>query len=117
MNASRNISVLYDHLHVLNFMSIHGCTTFQKDSAPCHKAKSVMNWFHTKNVTMLKLAGNLHTLIKKKVSTSNPTTFDELKQIIKEIWCADNDQNVCKNLTDFMPSRIQNINKGYHTKY
>ena len=107
-------------------MSIHGCTTFQKDSAPCHKAKSVMNWFHTKNVTMLKLAGNspdlnpiesLRRLIKKKVSTSNPTTLDELKQIIKEIWCTDNDQNDCKNLTDSMPSRIQKINKGYHTKY
>ena len=52
MNASRYISVLDDHL--LNFMSIHGCTTFQHDSAPCHKAKSVMNWFHTKNVRMLK---------------------------------------------------------------
>ena len=37
MNASRYISVLNDHL--LNFMSIHGCTTFQQDSAPCHKAK------------------------------------------------------------------------------
>ena len=124
MNASRYISVLDDHL--LNFMSIHGCTTFQHDSAPCHKAKSVMNRFHTKNVRMLKLAGNspdlnpienLWTLIKKKVSTSNPTTLDELKQIIKEIWCTDNDQNVCKNLTDSMPSRIQKINKGYHTKY
>ena len=86
--ASRYISVLDDHQHVLNFMSIHGCTTFQKDSAPCHKAKSVMNWFHTKNVTMLKLAGNspdlnpienLRTLIKKNISTSNPTTLDELK--------------------------------------
>ena len=75
MNASRYISVLDDHLHVLNFMSIHGCTTFQHDSAPCHKAKSVMNWFHTKNVRMLKWAGNspdlnpienLWTLIKKK---------------------------------------------------
>ena len=60
---------------------------------------------------------NLRTMIKKKVSTSNPTTLDELKQIIKEIWCTDNDQNVCKNLTDSMPSRIQKINKGYHTKY
>ena len=54
---------------------------------------------------------NLRTLIKKKVSTSNPTTLDELKQIIKEIWCTDNDQNVCKHLTDSMPSRIQKINK------
>ena len=76
---------------------------------------------------MLKLAGNspdlnpiesLRTLNKKKkVSTSNSTTLDELKQIIKEIWCTDNDQNDCKNLTDSMPSRIQKINKGYHTKY
>ena len=80
-----------------------------------------MNWFHTKNVRMLKWAGNssdlnpienLWTLIKKNVSTSNPTTLDELKQIIKEIWCTDNDQNVCKNLTDSMPSRIQKINKA-----
>ena len=74
-----------------------------------------MNWFHTKNVTMLKWAGNspdlnpienLQTLIKKKFLHQNQTTLDELKQIIKEIWCTDNDQNVCKNLTDSMPSRI-----------
>ena len=43
MNASRYISVLNDYL--LNVMSIHGCTTLQQDSAPCHKAKSIMNWF------------------------------------------------------------------------
>ena len=126
MNASRYISVLNDHL--LNFMSIHGCTTFQQDSAPCHKAKSVMNWFQTKNVRVFKWPGNspdlnlienLWTLIKKKVSTSNSTTIDELKRLIKEIWCKDIDQNVCRNLTDCMPSRIQTVikNKGYHTKY
>jgi len=39
---------------------------------------------------------NLWTMIKKKVSTSNPTTVDELKRIIKEVWCKDIDQNVCK---------------------
>ena len=65
----------------------------------------------------LILLKNLRTTDQKKVSTSNPTTLDELKQIIKEIWCTDNDQNVCKHLTDSMPSRIQKINKGYHTKY
>ena len=126
MNASRYISVLDDHL--LHFMSIHGCTTFQQDSASCHKAKSVMKWFQTKKVRMLNWPGNspdlnpienLWALIKKKVSTSNPTTLDELKRTIKEIWCKDIDQNVCKNLTDSMPSRIQKVikNKGNHTKY
>ena len=77
----------------------------------CHNAQM------GRNSPDLNPIENLRTLIKKKVSTSNPTTLDELKQIIKEIWCTDNDQNVCKNLTDSMPSRIQKINKGYHTKY
>jgi len=113
MNALRYISVLDDHL--LNFMSINGSITFQQDSAPCHKAKSIMNWLQTKNVRVLKWPGNsldlnlienLWTMIKKKVSTSNPTTMDELKRIIKEVWCKDIDQDVCKNLTDSMPSRI-----------
>ena len=31
--------------HPPSFMNIYACTTFQKDSAPCYKAKSVMNWF------------------------------------------------------------------------
>ena len=54
---------------------------------------------------------NLWTLIKKKVSTLNPTTLDELKWTIKKIWCKDTDQNVCKNLTNSTPSRIQKVIK------
>ena len=118
------ISVLVGH--PLSFINIHGCTTFRQDSAPRHKAKLVANWFQTKNVRVLKWPGNspdlnpienLWRLIKKYVFTLTPTTLDELKQTIKEIWCKDIDQNVCKNLTDCMPSRIQKDikNKGYHT--
>ena len=112
------ISVLDGHL--LSFINIHECTTFQQDSAPCHKAKSVTNWFQTKNVRVLKWLEdspdlnpmeNSWALIKKKVSTSNPTTLDEIKWTIKEIWCKDINQNVCKNLRDSMPSRIQKVIK------
>ena len=112
--------------HPPSFMNIYACTTFQKDSAPRYKAKSVMNWFQTKNVRVLKWPENspdfnpvehLWTLIKKKFSTLNPTTLDELKRTIKDIWCKGIDQNVCKNLTITMPSRIQNVikNKVYRT--
>ena len=112
--------------HPLSFMNIHECATLQQDSAPRHKAKSVTNWFQIKNVRMLiwrenspdlDPIENLWTLIKKKVSTLNPTTLDELKQTIKEIWFKDIDQNVCKTLTDSMLSCIQKVikNKGYHT--
>ena len=33
----------------------------------------------------------------------NPTTLGDLKLTIREIWCKDIDQNVCKKLTDSMP--------------
>ena len=49
---------------------------------------------------------------QKKLFTSNPTTLDEPKRTIKEIWCKDIDQNVCKNLTESMPSRIQKVIKN-----
>ena len=125
MNASRYL-YLHPRWSSTEFHELHGCTAFRQDSAPCHKTKSVTNWFQTKNVRVLKWPRsspglnpieNLRTLIKKKVSTSNPTTLDELKQTITEIWCKDIDQNVCKYLTISMPSRIQKVtkNKGYHT--
>ena len=93
-HVHRYISVLDGH--PLNFMNIHGCTTFQQDSAPYYKAKSVMNWFQTKNVTQhsaemaknspdLNPIENLWTQIKKKVFTLNSTTLDELKQTIKKV--------------------------------
>ena len=63
----------------------------------------------------LNLIENLWTLIKKKVSTLNPTTLDKLKRIIKEIWCKDVDQNACKNFTYSTPSRIQKVIKTRFT--
>ena len=112
---------------MLNFMSIHGCTLFQQDSALCHKAKSVMNWFQPKDDRVLKRPGNLidlnpienlWTLIKKKVFTSKSASMDGLKRIIKEVWCKDIDQNVCKNFINSISIRIQKIikSKGNHTK-
>jgi len=52
------------------------------------KAKSVINVRVLKwpgNSPELNSIENLSILIKKKVSTSNPSTMDELKRIIKEV--------------------------------
>ena len=107
---------------------MHGCATFQQDSAPCHKAKAVTRKLQDKNVNVLQWPRNsldfnqienLWTVNKQKVSQSNPGSLEELKKIIKDVWCEKVDQKLCKTLSDFMPSRIQNIiqNKGYLTKY
>jgi len=92
MNGTRYITVLDAHL--LAFMDIHGCITFQQDSAPCHKAKAVTEWLRSKQVDVLNWAcnspdlhpiKNLWTMIKQKVSWLNPSSLDDQKQVIKNI--------------------------------
>ena len=60
IEIKKYIDVLDSHL--LSFMSIHGCTTFQQDSAPCHKAKAVTKWFLAKNVNVLQRPGHFPDL-------------------------------------------------------
>ena len=126
INASHYIDVLDTHL--LACMNIYGCRTSQQYSASYLKAKAVTKWLQAKNVNVLQWPGNfpdlnpienLWTLIKKKVSQSNPGSLEELKQNIEEAWCKEIDQNLCKNLSNFMPNRIRNVikNKGYSAKY
>ena len=126
MNATRYRNVFDSHL--LAFINIHGCTTFQQDYAPCHKAKAVPKWLQDKHVNVLQWPENspdlnpienLWTVITQKVSQSNPGSLEEPKKIIKDVWCKKIDQKLCKTLSDSKPRHIQNDfkNNGYHTKY
>ena len=57
--------------HSLNFTNIHRCTTFQQDSAPCHKAKSVTNCFQTKNAK----CSNGQEILLKFMDTDQKESF------------------------------------------
>ena len=44
--------------YLLDMMTIHGCTTFMQDGAPCHTAKKVMKWMVDKNIDVMEWPGN-----------------------------------------------------------
>lgn len=126
MNANRYIDVLDNHL--LQFMEIQGCTTFQHDGAPAHKAKKVSLWLREHHITQLDWPGNspdlnpienLWVLLKKKMAEKNCSNVEELKNHLKMIWVTDISVELCQSLVMSMPRRIQAVlkNKGYNTKY
>lgn len=126
MNAKKYRDVLEGRL--LTFMNIHQCNVFQQDSAPCHKARSVMKWFESNDICLLDWPGNspdlnpienLWFLIKKRVSERNCSTLDQLKGTIKSVWCTEITRELCQNLVHSMPKRLTSVikNKGFPTKY
>ncbi len=66
-------------------MEMRGCTIFQQDSAPCYKAKTVINWCAQNRITLLQLPGNsadlnpienLWEIVKDKVAKKTPGNLD-----------------------------------------
>ena len=64
-----------------------------------------------RNIPNLNRTINLWTLIKQEVSSSNMATLDELKRIIKEIWCKEIHKNVCKILQIPCLAAFKRLNK------
>lgn len=126
MNSQRYLNVLNDKLPL--WMDILSCNTFQQDSAPCHKSKSVTSWFRTNQIEVLDWPSyspdlnpieNLWAIIKEKVSKVQIKSLSHLGEVIKNVWCSEIDAQLCKNLVFSMPTRIQKVlkNKGHATKY
>lgn len=127
VNAAIYISVLDQKLK--NHMVLSGATLFQQDSAPCHTAKVVKKWFRDNDVETLdnwpsnspdlNVIENCWNLMKKKVAAHHPTSEDDLRQILREVWVREITPDYCKTLVRSMPDRIKAVlaNKGYPTKY
>ena len=102
--------------------------TFMHDGAPCHSAKLVKNWLHSRNISTLFWPGqsadlnpieNIWHVMKRKVSLLQPTSLAHLKQVIQQVWQEQISPDFCRKLTDTMPARIAAVkkNKGGPCKY
>ena len=101
---------------------------FQQDSARCHTAKTVKNWFEAKKINVLKWSGNspdlnpienLWSRLKKLVRKEKPGNKRQLIEAIIKSWFHVISTEDLGNLVDSMPRRIAAVikNNGYPTKY
>lgn len=100
---------------------------FQQDNAPCHKAKSVMDFFRQKKINVMDWPPqspdfnpieNLWGILKRKVGLSKPSNLDELWNRLQELWL-DIGQEEIRRLIESMPNRMRLAikAKGKSTRY
>ena len=98
-------------------MDIHKCTIFTQDGAPCHRSKVATDFLKNK-ISVLEWPGNspdinpienLWTIMKDKVADKQPSSAQNLKQAIKDVWVTEITQECCESLVSSMPRRIQAV--------
>ena len=126
MNGTKYVALLRSKLQL--HMSVHNCSIFMHDGAPCHRSKAVVEFLEQENVQVLDWPGhspdlnpieNLWNLMKAKVAEKYPSNLNELQQVIKEVWVQELSSEYCYKLVSSMPGRMQAViaSKGGHTKY
>ena len=105
-------------------MDINKCTIFMQDGAPCHRSKVATDFLKKNKISVpgnspdLKPIENLWTIMKDKVADKQPSSAQNLKQAIKDVWVTEITQEYCESLVSSMPRRIQAVidSKEGHTK-
>ena len=126
MNAQRYTDFLKNKLEL--HMTVHNCTVFMQDGAPCHRAKIVTQFLKSKKIQILDWPGNspdlnpianLWTVLKNKVSERQPTNAKTLEQAKKEVWAREMTTEYCQSLEESMPKRLEAVikAKGGPTKH
>ena len=126
MNGQKYLNLMKEKLQL--HMSVHECTIFMQDGAPCHRSKIVKEYFKEKKITLLQWPGNspdlnpienFWTVLKNKVSEKYPASISALIEAIKLVWIREMPKDLCKNLIESIPRRIKAVIKahGGNTKY
>ena len=102
---------------------------FQDDSAPCHRAKVVDQWFQEKAIARLEWPGNspdlnpienFWSILKRKLAGYKISNKRELIAAVNvEFQKIVQNETLVQNLVLSMKNRIRDVikNKGYATKY
>lgn len=127
LNSEAYLAILNEK--VPNFMTIHNCSHFQHDGAPCHSSRKVKDWLSEQRIQVihpwpgnspdLNPIENCWAVMKKKVSILKPTSREDLLEKIRRVWCCDISPEYCAQLMKSMPDRIAAVikAKGGLTKY
>ena len=68
---------------------------FQQDNAPCHKAKSITEWFEQNNIKILQWPArspdlnpieDIRTVSDRKLTKKAVTSAEDLREILKELF-------------------------------
>ena len=126
MNGQKYLELLQAKLKF--HMQVHNCEIFMQDGAPCHRCKIVTDFLKRNKIKKLDWPGNspdlnpienLWMILKDKVAEKQPTSLENLKSAIREVWTKEITPEYCQHLVSSMPRRIKAViaKKGGNTKY
>ena len=127
MNAADYIKMLNTSL-VPYMHSMGPNFVFMDDNAPCHRAKSVLNWMMAKNLKRMEVwppqspdlnpIEHVWDILGNKVQENKPRNLQELEKKLEEEWKKTSAIDI-QNIINSMPRRVAAViaAKGGHTKY
>lgn len=130
MNSDKYKVILQTHLLPMMRRDFpDGDSIFQQDLAPCHTSRKMLTFFEESGLTVLDWPGNspdinpienLWAIIKRRLQKEDCSTMQKLISAVIKVWYHDEElAEMCSNLVESMPNRVQMLVKarGGHISY
>ena len=93
INGPTYVELLREKLKL--HMHVHGCTIFLQDGALCHRSKVATEFLRENKISVLEWPGNspylnptenMQTIMKDNVAYKQPSSAENLRQSIGDVW-------------------------------